>query len=489
MSRKGMALRYKQRPELVLYGTEKDFIPEIKVQYFKGNKIGAQKISSSDDVADFIRSIYPKDTIEFQEQFIVLYLDKSNHVKGYHKHTLGGIDSTIADIRIILSVALKTLSTSIILTHNHPSGNLKPSEADKKLTAKIKIAGSSMDISVLDHVIITKEGYYSFADDGLMGIEEGNRNKKADPIKLSPTINIIKEFLKMHGRFVSRKKMLALKKSLKVADKNKSTESAIKLIETKLEVLDKKIGNGAKVFIKEKDLSSLKKSLSNSSFNRSGIGTIYSKRMKGTRMCKSRKFSDAGKGACSHHKGLSGILTAEEIANKEFELLDFKGKWLELIGNPEKNFTMMLHGEPGAGKTTFILMFVQYLSTLGNVLYVSSEEFGSATLASKVKEILSPIPPNIHFTSNIYQLNISKYNFVVLDSINDLGLNIESFKQLKSNNPQTAFILVLQHTKQGQFKGGKEWEHEAQIAGAVSNGVISIYKNRYGVKSDLNFFK
>lgn len=99
---------------------------------------------------------------------------------------------------------------------------------------------------------------------------------------------------------------------------------------------------------------------------------------------------------------------------------------------------MMLCGEPGAGKTTFILQFVQYLSTLGSVLYVSSEEFGSATLALKVKEILNPIPSNIHFTSNIDHLNISNYNFVVLDSINDLGLNIESFKQLKKE-------ILIQH--------------------------------------------
>ncbi|WP_306551061.1 JAB domain-containing protein [Daejeonella sp.] len=79
----------------------------------------------------------------------------------------GGITGTIADVRLILSVALKTLASGLILAHNHPSGNLKPSEADKQITSKIRQAAKLLDIELLDHIIISSEGYYSFTDDGI----------------------------------------------------------------------------------------------------------------------------------------------------------------------------------------------------------------------------------------------------------------------------------------------------------------------------------
>ena len=122
-------------------------------------------------------------------------------------------------------------------------------------------------------------------------------------------------------------------------------------------------------------------------------------------------------------------------------------------------------------------------------MYVSSEEYGSATLSEKVKDLLNPFPPTLHFARDINAFDIANYDVVVLDSVNDLGLELEDFKALKANNPNTAFILVLQHIKSGDFRGGKEWEHEAQIAGTVSNGVIEIYKNRFGPKGTMNFFE
>ena len=191
----------------------------------------------------------------------------------------------------------------------------------------------------------------------------------------------------------------------------------------------------------------------------------------------------------SHHSlhGL-GVLTAEEVVNQHFDLLPFSGQWQALVGQPARNFTMMLHGEPGSGKTTFMLKFVKYLSSMGSVLYVSSEEFNSSTLKAKVLEYLTPLPQNVHFAMDTHSSDLSQYDFVILDSINDIGLNLEDFKAMKRAHPNTAFVLLLQHTKAGQFRGGKEWEHEAAIAGVVNEGIISIYKNRFGVKGTMNFF-
>jgi DNA repair protein RadC len=108
--------------------------------------------------------------VAFQEQFIILYLNRANDVIGaYHAFT-GGITGTVADIRIIMGVALKSMACGIIISHNHPSGTLKPSAADKELTQKINEAGRMLDITLLDHIIVSpyQGSYYSFADDGLI---------------------------------------------------------------------------------------------------------------------------------------------------------------------------------------------------------------------------------------------------------------------------------------------------------------------------------
>jgi DNA repair protein RadC len=98
----------------------------------------------------------------------VLLLNRANRVTGVYEVSTGGITGTVADPRLILAAAIKSLSVSIILAHNHSSGNLKPSRADEELTAKIKEAGKYHDIKILDHIIISSEGYYSFSDEGLL---------------------------------------------------------------------------------------------------------------------------------------------------------------------------------------------------------------------------------------------------------------------------------------------------------------------------------
>ena len=102
------------------------------------------------------------------EEFWVLYLNNSNKVLSKSQQGKGGITGTVVDVRLVFKMALELGSTSIILCHNHPSGNLKPSEADKILTQKLKLAGKTLDIQVLDHVIVAENGYYSFADEDIL---------------------------------------------------------------------------------------------------------------------------------------------------------------------------------------------------------------------------------------------------------------------------------------------------------------------------------
>ncbi|MBN8876758.1 MAG: JAB domain-containing protein [Sphingobacteriales bacterium] len=125
-------------------------------------------IRDSKDTCKILRQIWDENKMEMQEEFKVLFLNRSNKVIGVYDASTGGICGTVADPRLILAAAIKALAVSIILSHNHPSGNLKPSRADEELTLKIKEAAKYHDIKVLDHIIITSEQYYSFADEGLI---------------------------------------------------------------------------------------------------------------------------------------------------------------------------------------------------------------------------------------------------------------------------------------------------------------------------------
>lgn len=101
------------------------------------------------------------------EEFWVLFLNNSNKVISKSQLSKGGITGTIVDVRLVFKLALESGATSLILCHNHPSGNLQPSDADKQITNKLKVAGDSLDVKILDHLIITETKYYSFVDEGI----------------------------------------------------------------------------------------------------------------------------------------------------------------------------------------------------------------------------------------------------------------------------------------------------------------------------------
>ena len=125
------------------------------------------KISSSRDSYLFFKNQF-EDSINIYESVYVLYLDQAHNCIGWIKVSQGGINSSIVDLRLILSIALKCLATAFIICHNHPSGNLRPSAEDKKITERLKEAGKLLDIIILDHLIITEDSYFSFADEGLI---------------------------------------------------------------------------------------------------------------------------------------------------------------------------------------------------------------------------------------------------------------------------------------------------------------------------------
>ncbi len=143
-------------------------LAEIEIHYRNKVRISdMEKVAGSRDVYDVLSRIWsPK--IDHVEEFMILCLNRANRVLGWAKVSQGGISGTVADPKLIYQIALKSNASSIIIAHNHPSGNLTPSEADIQLTRKLKEAGLMLDLPVLDHLIISSEGYYSFADEGLL---------------------------------------------------------------------------------------------------------------------------------------------------------------------------------------------------------------------------------------------------------------------------------------------------------------------------------
>ena len=144
-------------------------IAEIELVYRSNVKLASRpKITTSKDAADLLMKTWNEGKTEFIEQLKILLLNRSNHVLGVVDISSGGVTGTVADPKLIFIAALKANAVSIILSHNHPSGNLTPSKNDEELTQKIKNGGKLLDIKLLDHVIVTTEGYYSFADEGLL---------------------------------------------------------------------------------------------------------------------------------------------------------------------------------------------------------------------------------------------------------------------------------------------------------------------------------
>ena len=145
-------------------------VSEVQLTY--KNKVKASdrmKITCSRDAYKIFMDNWNPEIIEFVEEFKILLMNRSNSVLGILEISKGGISGTVTDVRVIFQAAIKGNASGIICAHNHPSGNLNPSESDTRLTQKIKEAGNLMDIQLLDHLIIsTDDNYYSFADNGLI---------------------------------------------------------------------------------------------------------------------------------------------------------------------------------------------------------------------------------------------------------------------------------------------------------------------------------
>ena len=155
--------------ETTVLNTEWLIASEVELIYKSKVKASQRpQITSSYSAYQVALKAWDSNKIELLEQFKVLMLSNNNKVLGVLEASSGGITGTIVDLRIIFSALLKANATAFIVVHNHPSGKLAPSDADRQITRKIKEASNVLDIKLLDHLIVTEESYYSFADEGTL---------------------------------------------------------------------------------------------------------------------------------------------------------------------------------------------------------------------------------------------------------------------------------------------------------------------------------
>jgi DNA repair protein RadC len=127
-----------------------------------------EQVKSSREAYELLKSVYDADSVEHVESAVILLLNRSLHVLGWVKISTGGITSAIVDVRVIFQYALKANATAVILSHNHPSGNIQPSQEDKSLTKRLVEAGKLLEIQMFDHIIYTPDDYFSFGDEGMI---------------------------------------------------------------------------------------------------------------------------------------------------------------------------------------------------------------------------------------------------------------------------------------------------------------------------------
>jgi predicted ATP-dependent serine protease len=180
-------------------------------------------------------------------------------------------------------------------------------------------------------------------------------------------------------------------------------------------------------------------------------------------------------------------MSSTDIVNLSFDKLGFKGKWLNLIGDPSSGFTAMIFGKPKMGKSYLAVDFAGYLArNHGTVLYVAREEGIDDTLQQKLKD-KNVAHPDL-YVSDYLPTDLSKYDFVFLDSVNKLMLSPEDLEKLKHNYPETSFVYIFQSTKMGNFRGGNEFQHDVDVVIEVPEKGIATQYGRFNQGGEINIF-
>jgi hypothetical protein len=181
------------------------------------------------------------------------------------------------------------------------------------------------------------------------------------------------------------------------------------------------------------------------------------------------------------------IMSSTDIVKLDFEKLGFSGKWKQLIGDPSSGFTTMIFGKPKMGKSYLAVDFSGYLArNHGTVLYVAREEGIDDTLQQKLKD-KNVAHPDL-YVSDYLPEDLSNYDFVFLDSVNKLNLTPDDLELLKLKFPNASFVYIFQTTKQGNFRGGNEFQHDVDVVIEIPEKGKAIQFGRFNQGGEINIF-
>ena len=181
------------------------------------------------------------------------------------------------------------------------------------------------------------------------------------------------------------------------------------------------------------------------------------------------------------------IMNSTDIVNLDFQKLGFEGKWRNLIGDPSSGFTAMIFGKPKMGKSYLAVEFAGYLSrSHGTALYVAREEGIDDTLQQKLRD-KNVAHPDL-YVSDYLPDDLSNYDFVFLDSVNKLGLLPDDLERLKEAYPNTSFIYIFQTTKQGNFRGGNEYQHDVDVVIEIPEKGKAVQFGRFNQGGEMDIF-
>ena len=181
------------------------------------------------------------------------------------------------------------------------------------------------------------------------------------------------------------------------------------------------------------------------------------------------------------------IMNSMDFANMRFKTLGFKGKWLQLIGDPSANFSVMVFGKPKMGKSYLCVDFAGYLArNHGKVLYIAKEEGLDKTLQDKLND-KDVKHPNLYVASTL-PASLSFYDFIFFDSVNRLGLNPEDLNRLKATYPDKSFIYIFQTTKEGKFRGANTFQHDVDSVIEVPEKGKAVQYGRFNQGGEIPIF-
>ncbi len=184
-----------------------------------------------------------------------------------------------------------------------------------------------------------------------------------------------------------------------------------------------------------------------------------------------------------------GVMTAEQMMRHNYETISIPAPYSRLVGNPAENFTMMISGAPGGGKSTYSLAFAVAMANHGKkVIYFSAEEYGSLSLQDRLQRVGGYSGNNLSFAGSLSSFNPGQYDILFIDSLKVAKIDVEEIREIRKKYPKLAIVAVQQQNKQGQASGANDLPHEFDIVADVSEGKIRTSKNRYGALTELRIW-